>query len=392
MSDIDTTTWLRNASDLLLEPDPGPTPFAIEGLLVEKAIGAMVGPPKVGKTWALLECALAIVTGREAFGHFAVPTPGPVIVVLEESGEVALRRRLDRLVRGYALEPATLDGLYVAANRRVRLNDPGWQRNLVAAGQEIGPRAIFLDPLARLKGATVDENVQRELGPVLDFLRDLRNATNAAVVFVHHVGHTGSHARGSSDIESYWESKITVGRQDGASTLNAEHREAEAIAEFRYRLDFDQTTQSLRLDADQRAEKIREEVAAFLAEHPRATANEVAEAVRGRRIDVLAEVKAYRALPPNEAKTRFPFSGNHTEPVGSAPHTPLVPTIPLSPRRGRGSGTAAAGAGSERPFLGDELYPLLLAEAGQRGHVFEDEFTAAYALHRLVERSRKAVA
>src|SRR4051812_35172213 len=97
--------WLERASDLLNEPDPGPTPFAVEGLLVAGSIGAIQGSPKVGKTWLVLELALAIVTGREAFGRFAVPDPGAVILVLEESGRAALRRRLDALTRGTSLAP-----------------------------------------------------------------------------------------------------------------------------------------------------------------------------------------------------------------------------------------------------------------------------------------------
>jgi len=54
--------WFESAADLLAEPDPGPTPFLVDQLLVEGAIGAVVGQHKQGK----LELAAAIVTGREA--------------------------------------------------------------------------------------------------------------------------------------------------------------------------------------------------------------------------------------------------------------------------------------------------------------------------------------
>lgn len=81
--------------------------------------------------------------------------------------------------------------MHVAANRRVRLDERDWQRRLLAAAEVIQPRAIFLDPLVRLKGAGRDENRQNEMAPVLDFMRDLRDASGAAVVFTHHVGHEG---------------------------------------------------------------------------------------------------------------------------------------------------------------------------------------------------------
>lgn len=95
--------WLERASDLLDEPDPGPTPFAVEQLLVDQAIVMIVGPPKAGKTWTALELASALVTGRDAFDTFAIGNPGPIIIVLEESGRDALHRRLDALTRGHAL-------------------------------------------------------------------------------------------------------------------------------------------------------------------------------------------------------------------------------------------------------------------------------------------------
>ena len=64
---------------------------------------AIQGMPKAWKTWLELELVLAIVTGRDAFGRFAVPDPGPVILVLEESGRDALHRRLGALARRIAL-------------------------------------------------------------------------------------------------------------------------------------------------------------------------------------------------------------------------------------------------------------------------------------------------
>jgi hypothetical protein len=77
---------------------------------------------------------------------------------------------------------------------------------------------------------------------VLDYMRDLRDGTGAAVVFVHHTGHSGKRLRGSSDLEAYWESKLTLTREkSGTSRLAAEHREAESSPPFAYRLRTDST-------------------------------------------------------------------------------------------------------------------------------------------------------
>ena len=84
---------------------------------------------------------------------------------------------------------------------------------------------------------------------MLDFLRDLRAESGAAVAYVHHTPHEGARQRGSSDLEAYWESKLTIVKQDGTRTLRAEHREAEAAGPFTLSFDFDATTDTLRLRA-----------------------------------------------------------------------------------------------------------------------------------------------
>jgi len=96
----------------------------------------------------------------------------------------------------------------------------------------------------------VDENSQREMAPVLDFMRDLRDTSGAAVVFVRHTGYSGTHMRGSSDREGYWESKITLTCKDeGTCEISAEHREVEASEGIRYRRSWDEHSRSRRLVA-----------------------------------------------------------------------------------------------------------------------------------------------
>jgi hypothetical protein len=236
MSDV----FLESAADLLAEPDPGPTPFVVDGLIVENCIAAIQGPPKASKTWTGLELAMSVVTGLPAFDTFAV-LQGPAAVILEESGRAALHRRLDALARGRAIEPERLRELHFAANRRVRLNDPEWQKRILDDVAKVKPRIVIFDPLVRLKGATTKENDQDEMAPILDFMRLLRDEAETAVVFVAHTGHNGSHMRGTSDLEGYWESKLALRRlPDRTITVAAEHREAEVTEPFTFRQAWDQ--------------------------------------------------------------------------------------------------------------------------------------------------------
>jgi len=287
--------WLARASDLLAEEDPGPTPFLVAELLVDQSLAAIQGKPKTWKTWVELELAVSIVTGSPAFDRFEVAEPGPVILVLEESGRAALHRRLGALARGYAISADALTELHFAANLHVRLDDSAWQERLLAAAKEISPRAIFFDPLARLKMPGRNENAQQEMAVLLDFLRVLRDDSGCAVPFVHHTGHDGAHLRGSSDLESVWESKITLDRSGDVATLSSEHREAEEGGTHRIRQAWDADTLSLKLHlvADERNEEVRARVAAHRSEHPGASANKVFKAIGGTRGEVLEAVRLH---------------------------------------------------------------------------------------------------
>src|SRR5207249_4615453 len=241
---------------------------------VDGAVAQLVGPPKKGKTYVLLDLAIAVATGREALGHFKVEEPGPVLLVLEESGRAALHRRLDRLARGRAIEPGNLREFHFASNRRVKLDNEEWRERLRMTCEQGGWRLIAFDPYARLKGSS-DEDSQKESGPVLDFLRELRELSSSTVLYVAHTGHEGTRQRGSSDFESYYESKLTLVEKAGKRTLTADHREAEAAGPFELSFRFDGQTRTLRIDADEDelARKVRE----YLEEHPDASANTVLE-------------------------------------------------------------------------------------------------------------------
>jgi hypothetical protein len=325
---------LEQASNLLAEPDPGPTPFLIEDMVVDQAIVAIVGRWKTTKTYAMLDGAISVVTGQPFLGRLAVPDPGPVVLVLEESGRAALWRRLDSLCRGRAIDRDALADLYYAANQGVRLDDAGWQKELVDAGKALRPRLFIFDPLARLKAPGRDESAQKEYAFVIEFMRHLRTQTGATVAFVQHTGHTGDHMRGTSDLESVWESRLSFRRDGGTITIKAEHREAEDAAELSYRLAWDETTRTIRLEATD------DPIATYLAAHPDASANEVFKALGGNRPQVLEAVKRHREqLVPNAGTTLVP-------PPFGTPSASGTPEPPL-PFRGEGSGTTSRSAGTK---------------------------------------------
>jgi hypothetical protein len=372
--------WLIDAADLLAEPDPGPTPWLVEGLIVDRAIVACVGRWKTTKSYGLLDVCISIATGEPAFGALRIPEPGPVIYICEESGKAALYRRLDALCRGRAIAPERLRGrLHVAANAGVRLDEPAWLAELAASAASLDQtRLIVGDPLARMKSAGREENAQGDMAYVIEGVRMLREETNAAVGFVHNTGHTGGHMRGSSDLESAWETRLTWER-DGQSpeiTIKAEHREAEASDPTRYRIAWDGDTRSMRFPLIEAGD--RERVRAYLAEHPTASANDIIDALKLKRQTGLKLVKEVKAEGGSH-------DGNHsgTTPSGTA----LRSGSQTTPFRGLGTTSAESPlelvpeAGTGHVLLGDPMYPNMLAKAVRHGRLDLDEARQLYALH-----------
>jgi AAA domain len=279
--------WLIDGADLLAEPDPGPTPWLVQDLIVDQALAAVVGRWKTTKSWGMLEIAVSVATGTPAFGSAEVPQPGPIIYVIEESGRRALRRRLDALCRGRAIYADHLRGrLLLAANARVKLDNIEWQTTLLETGLRIRPRAFIFDPLARMKDPRREENDQTGMAPVIEYLRLLRDETNAATLFVHHTGHQGEHMRGSSDLESAWESRLAFKRDgdNGAVTVRAEHREEESGAEVVYVLDWHHDTRTMRLRST--VPPLAERIVDFLRHSGPARADEIAKGIQTRPTDV----------------------------------------------------------------------------------------------------------
>lgn len=101
--------------------------------------------------------------------------------------------------------------------------------------------------------------------------------------------------RGSSDLESAWETRLQWERAGGSPEvkIEAEHREAETSQPIRYRISWDAATRTIRfpLIADDTIARVN----AYLAEHPDASANDVDKALPGNRKQVLAAVREARS-------------------------------------------------------------------------------------------------
>ncbi len=81
-----------------------PLRYAVPGLVPEGLV-LNVGPPKIGKSWELLDFALAIAWGGRALGHLDVGEPRPVLMLALEDGDRRLQDRCRKLLDGGTIPP-----------------------------------------------------------------------------------------------------------------------------------------------------------------------------------------------------------------------------------------------------------------------------------------------
>ena len=91
-------TRVRNGSWLDEQVFPA-LQWAVPGVIPE-GMGLLTGPPKAGKSWAVLGVGLAVADGGCAFGKIPTGTPRPVLYLALEDGDRRLQDRCRQLLIG----------------------------------------------------------------------------------------------------------------------------------------------------------------------------------------------------------------------------------------------------------------------------------------------------
>ena len=131
--------------DLLADTIPPPRPI-VEGLLHEGML-LFGGKSKRGKSWLMLDLALAVATGNPVWQHFPTSEPQPVLYLALEDGRGRIQRRLRAIQPGI-----TTTGKLQLLYDFPLLNDGGIER-LRHYIETWHYRLVVLDVLARVEPA-----------------------------------------------------------------------------------------------------------------------------------------------------------------------------------------------------------------------------------------------
>jgi hypothetical protein len=207
-------------------------------------VGVLGSASKVGKTWAVIDMALAVAMGRKWMNHF-VCRPGRVLYVNMELGGRAFIRRTEMVMTKRGLKASeVIPNIRVWQLRNTRIGSIEELGNLIAMRGEHFD-LIILDPLYKLLG-TREENSNGDMGELMQAIRErFCNRSKTAVLLVHHFPKGDVSKRNSLDkfagagaIARDADTLITITPEGEAFRLEYTTRDYKAGSALELKMDF----------------------------------------------------------------------------------------------------------------------------------------------------------
>jgi len=180
---------------------PPPQPL-INGVLDLDTTAWLIGQSGSYKSFVMLDLAAHVGLGRSWRGHDV--RQGEVIYIAAE-GARGMRLRVDAWER----EHGPMKGVRFLP-MPVQANGPQWGV-LVQACRRVGPVMVIVDTQARVT-IGLDENSNSDMSTYAERVDEIKRATGACVVTVHHLGRNGTNARGASAIDGAQDAELRVHR------------------------------------------------------------------------------------------------------------------------------------------------------------------------------------
>jgi hypothetical protein len=181
-------------TDLSLIPPPRPL---IEGVLDHRTMTIMAGKFGTYKTFLALDWAACVATGTPWAGH-AVPEALPVVYVAAE-GVGSFDRRLAAWGAGHEVAQRTKGALTIHGGPvNVMKNEA--MSELVQTIKAKDAKLLVVDTFSRCAPG-LEENEATKVAAALERLFAVRDILDIAVLVLHHTGHQGLRARGSSVLD-----------------------------------------------------------------------------------------------------------------------------------------------------------------------------------------------
>ena len=204
---------IRDAAYYLSERPP--IEYVVEKLIAESSVNVWFGQWGAKKTWAAIDLAVCVASGKQWLGMATEPCN--VLIIDEESGDTRLANRIRDTMRGelgqLANESVPIKSVSLAQfNLLKRPDDADLLARLVL---ELDAKLVIIDALADVMLGG-DENAVKDTQPVFANLRFIAELTGAAFIVIHHANKLGGY-RGSSAIAGAIDTLLSVeSKQDNS--------------------------------------------------------------------------------------------------------------------------------------------------------------------------------
>lgn len=254
---LTVTEFERNA--------PATIDWLVEGLIQRGANGLMIARPKSGKSFAVLDLAVAIASGQRWL-DFYVPKRARVALVSREDHYGLTQARERKIRKNRQLLAEELDGwLYINAKGsrpKLMLDDEAEVAALIADLQANKTEFLILDVMRVLHGS--DENDNTQMQKVIDTLNKIQESCGCSVCLIHHDNKREDatlteRARGASAIAGYAEFIIglrVVDEAEHVREFNCELKAAMAPEKFYFKI-LDTSDDGITLDRTQWTAPVR---------------------------------------------------------------------------------------------------------------------------------------
>lgn len=209
----------------LMRDNPELHPAVIHGLLREGEILNLIAPPKTGKSWLVLDLALAVCTGRQWLGVFPVEK-GRVLIVDNELHAATSANRLPRVADARQIPVEEWGKKLSVANLRGHLQDLLSMGPFFEAFEPGQFKVIILDAFYRFLPIRTDENDNGSITALYNHLDHHAKRLRCAFVLIHHSS-KGSQA--GKEITDVGAGAGAQARATDTHLILRRHREEDAV-------------------------------------------------------------------------------------------------------------------------------------------------------------------
>jgi AAA domain/Bifunctional DNA primase/polymerase, N-terminal len=194
-------------------PDPE---WLIDGMVIDRGLGFVFGPPGCGKSFITLGQALSIACGLDSWWGRTIKRKGPVIYISSEGvGDIKFRLRAWENHLGVKADDAPFYLIRQTINFMLDTDVNKLLLTINTLCEQLGelPVMIVVDTVSRvLPGA--DENLQKDMTLFIKACDEVRETFGATVIGVHHTSRQGN-MRGSTVFDGAGDFLFGIERDEG---------------------------------------------------------------------------------------------------------------------------------------------------------------------------------